>query len=267
MSFKDILFPPPAPSQKTISLNLKTFVPPPKPKPLFTPPVPKVTPTPQQYIQEALQEAVAKRKLLDDKKPLTAQKANKENNTTKEVTKNEIKTVEKKPKKKITKVLTKKETKKVIKATKSKKTRSLSKDPLANLLMTASSSLYPQSKPRNDAMKMIQQFYGKEFNTFTSTQKKFIKHNLNTIQKITQQTLSRNGYPSIARRTRQQGTNVVSFYLHPNGDITSLRLKSRIGYSALDDNTLKIIRIAYKDYPRPKTKTKITFYVNYRLYP
>jgi protein TonB len=75
-----------------------------------------------------------------------------------------------------------------------------------------------------------------------------------------------NGYPDIAVRTGQQGTNVVTFYLHPNGDISGLRLLRPMGYEALDKNTLEVIRIAYKDYPRPKEKTKITFFVTYRLY-
>jgi TonB family protein len=118
----------------------------------------------------------------------------------------------------------------------------------------------------NDASRMIDQLYGSEFDTFTPVQKKFIRKNLNLIHRITQRTLIQNGYPDIAVRTRQEGTNVVTFYLHPNGNISGLRLQSRIGYTALDQNTLQVIRIAYKGYPRPKTKTKITFYVRYRIY-
>ena len=113
---------------------------------------------------------------------------------------------------------------------------------------------------------MIRRLYGPEFETFSQTQKKFIKNNLSTIHRITQQTLTLNGYPEIAARTGQQGTNVVSFYLHPNGDISQLRLKRDIGYQALDQNTLDVIRIAYKDYPLPNKKTKIIFYVQYTLY-
>jgi TonB family protein len=113
---------------------------------------------------------------------------------------------------------------------------------------------------------MINQLYGKEFNGYSATQKKFIKHNLGIIHRITQKTLWRNGYPETARRTRQQGTNVVSFYLHPNGDISGLKLKKHIGYTSLDQNTLEVIRIAYKDYPLPNQKTKIVFYVEYSVY-
>ena len=96
--------------------------------------------------------------------------------------------------------------------------------------------------------------------------KKFIKHNLGNIYRITQETLWQNGYPETAKRTHQSGTNVVSFYLHPNGDISNLKLKKRIGYRSLDKNTLEVIRIAYKDYPLPNQKTKIIFYVEYSIY-
>ncbi len=140
-----------------------------------------------------------------------------------------------------------------------------SKDPLANAIMTSSTSIRPH-KSKHPAMRMIKQFYGSEFNSFTKTQKKFIEKNLGSIYRITQRTLTRNGYPRVAARTHQEGTQIVTFYLHPNGDISGLRLKQRVGYASLDNNTLKVIRIAYKDYPRPKTKTKITFYVEYSLF-
>jgi outer membrane biosynthesis protein TonB len=34
----------------------------------------------------------------------------------------------------------------------------------------------------------------------------------------------------------------------------------------LDQNTLEVIRIAYKNYPLPNKKTKIVFYVTYSIY-
>lgn len=154
---------------------------------------------------------------------------------------------------------------KLAKIKKQKSTKRHSKDPLANAIMSSSTSVRP-SKSRRPAMRMIKQFYGSEFNAFTPTQKKFIEKNLGSIYQITQRTLTRNGYPSVAARTHQQGTQIVTFYLHPNGAISGLRLKKRVGYASLDKNTIRVIRIAYKDYPRPKTKTKITFYVEYSLF-
>jgi TonB family protein len=112
----------------------------------------------------------------------------------------------------------------------------------------------------------VRKLYGTEYHQFTATQKKFIKDNLNIIQQITQGTLTRRGYPRGAGETGQEGVNVVSFNLHPNGDISNLRLKSRTGYRALDENSITLIRVAYKDYPYPSTTTKIVFYVHYSIY-
>jgi TonB family protein len=82
---------------------------------------------------------------------------------------------------------------------------------------------------------------------------------------LTQRALVRNGYPEVSVRMGQEGVNIVSFYLHPNGNITELRLEKAIGYTALDENTLRVIRIAYSEYPLPQMRTKIKFYVNYTI--
>ncbi|RUM75907.1 MAG: hypothetical protein DSZ12_02780, partial [Sulfurovum sp.] len=145
-----------------------------------------------------------------------------------------------------------------------RKKRTRRKNALARSLMQASTQR-SSHRASNTSMHMIERFYGSEFNSFTGTQKKFIEDNLNAIYRITQRRLTRNGYPSVAVRTHQQGTQIVTFYLHPNGDISRLRLKRPLGYASLDKNTLRVIRIAYKSYPHPKTKTKITFYVEYSL--
>jgi TonB family protein len=108
--------------------------------------------------------------------------------------------------------------------------------------------------------------YKDEFDHFTPDQKKFIRNNLNRIQAITQHYLTMRGYPLFAIQQHMQGVNVVEFYLHPNGDITDLKVISSSGFDVLDDNSLDTIRTAYKDYPRPREKTKIRFYIHYRLY-
>ena len=129
-----------------------------------------------------------------------------------------------------------------------------------------SSSSQPTTTSHSYPNKKIKKLYGSSFHNMTPTQKRFIEDNLDSIQEITQRTLTRRGYPQAAAKTGQEGTNVVSFNLHPNGDISNLRLKTRIGYRSLDENTLSLIRVAYKDYPYPKTTTKIVFYVTYTIY-
>lgn len=277
---------PPTTQEKKITLNLKQIVtapPTPKPQPVVIPPKPMPALPPPVLPQPIIEKKPepkpevqpVKEKILDESKKSFAQKSTEDNNVTK---------VEPKPKKKIVKKeIKKKPAKKVIKKkvvkkkrvakkrTKPRKARR-SKDPLANMLMGSGTSMHPKkrSRPSSNAgaygEQMIKKLYGPEFNTYSPTQKKFIRKNLSTIHRITQNTLTRNGYPSIAVRTNQQGTNVVSFYLHPNGDISGLKLKTPIGYAALDQNTLEVIRIAYKDYPLPNKKTRIVFYITYRLY-
>ncbi|WP_294957755.1 energy transducer TonB [Sulfurovum sp.] len=292
LAFEDLKFPtPPSPKSKKISLNLKQVItaPPARPalkpimpsRPKMQPVRPKLSqPKPQPVIQPKPKPAetvpvkktplkapapVAKKKLLDEKTRLVVEKKEREeNNVTKIVKKKE------KPRK-IVKQKVEKPRKKVARQSKPHRPRKPSRhrNRLASALMGSgrSVSLAP-SRPASASYssQMIQQLYGSEFDRFTPTQKKFIKKNLSLIHRITQRTLIQNGYPDVAVRTRQEGTNVVTFYLHPNGSISGLRLQSRIGYTALDNNTLQVIRIAYKDYPRPKTTTKITFYVQYSIY-
>lgn len=274
---------PPATQEKKMTLNLKQVntappapKPQPKPQPVVTPPMPKsvVSPpvVPEPVIEkkpEPKPEAPpVKEKILDVSTKRFAQKSPEDNNVSKPKKKEKKKIVKKEAKKK--KVVKKKTKPK--KAKKAKRAQR-SKDPLANFLRGSTKSFkYTKSPQRRQSSsgsygdRMIHTLYGPEFNTFSPTQKKFIRNNLGTIHRITQNTLTRNGYPSVAVRTQQQGTNVVSFYLHPDGDISGLRLKTPIGYASLDQNTLDVIRIAYKDYPLPNKKTKIVFYVSYRLY-
>ncbi len=97
-------------------------------------------------------------------------------------------------------------------------------------------------------------------------QRRFIDRNLRRIIQISQRTLNYLGYPETARHFRQQGTNVVEFWLHPNGDITGLHLRRRTGSSALDRRSIEVIKTASMYYPHPKVTTKIIIYVKYRLY-
>ncbi|WP_104579001.1 TonB family protein [Helicobacter felis] len=111
--------------------------------------------------------------------------------------------------------------------------------------------------------KDIDDLYGEEFGDLGTAEKDFIKSNLSEIGRITQKYLE---YPSAAGYLGQDGIDAVEFYLHPNGDITGLKIIMPSGYKLLDDNTLKTITIAYKDYPRPTTTTLIRIRVRYFIY-
>ncbi len=142
-----------------------------------------------------------------------------------------------------------------------KKRRNIQKKSLENFLLSEPIPL--DINMLDDITKSYLKLYGKEYNSFTKVQKVFLQRNLKDIGKITQRYLE---YPRIAIQTGQEGMNIVEFFLYPNGDISDLKLVHSSGYSVLDKNSLETIEIAYKDYPRPKIKTKIKIYIFYKLY-
>ena len=134
-------------------------------------------------------------------------------------------------------------------------------------------SLYEKNKQlqeeKNDIKKLDQmtqsylKLYGDEYFLLSKEEKRFLKTNLSRIGQITQRYLK---YPAISIRTRQKGINVVEFILYDNGDISNLMITDGSGYTALDKNTIRTIKIAYKDYPKPYQQIKIKIYVRYILY-
>ena len=171
-----------------------------------------------------------------------------------------------KPKK--TKQVRKKPVKKVIKKSLQDK---ILKDQIVNketsIQQKTLEDFLSQKDPVNEkTLSAIERLYGREFQSFTKVQKAFIEKNLNQFQQITQRVLNRLGYPPLAAKRRIAGTNVVEFMFYPDGSIRNLKITSSSGYSVFDNYSLELIEIAYKDYPRPKTATKLKFYVNYRLY-
>ena len=120
--------------------------------------------------------------------------------------------------------------------------------------------------PRGPDSRLIRSLYGSSYSRMSATQRRFIDENLRRILEISQRTLNYLGYPREAAHFHEQGTNIVEFWLHPNGDISGLRLRRRLRSTSLNRQTLEVIKTAYMHYPRPKVKTKIIIYVKYRLY-
>lgn len=171
------------------------------------------------------------------------------------------KKVIKKPKKILKKQKDFKKVKKEIKPQERRKT--VDKSSLENFLLE---NPVLDKELLDDVTKSYIKLYGDEYEKFTKVQKAFLQNNLKDIGRITQKYLSSKGYPRIAIRTKQQGVNVVEFFLYPNGDIKGLKVINSSSYRVLDENSIDTIKIAYKDYPRPKEVTKIRIYVHYRLY-
>jgi periplasmic protein TonB len=124
-----------------------------------------------------------------------------------------------------------------------------------------------QKEPINkEILNELSRLYGEEYKSFTKVQKAYLEKNLNNFQVITQRVLSRLGYPKLAAKLRISGVNIVEFMFHPDGSISDLKITNSSGYEIFDKYSLELIEIAYKDYPRPSTSTKLKFNVNYQAY-
>jgi protein TonB len=139
------------------------------------------------------------------------------------------------------------------------KTKSIQDKTLENFLS--------QKEPINkEVLNELQKLYGEEYDKFTKIQKAYLEKNLGNFQTITQRVLDRLGYPPLAAKLKIGGVNIVEFMFHPDGSITNLKVINSSGYAILDSYSIELIEIAYKNYPKPETSTKLRFYVQYRLY-
>ncbi len=230
------------PSKNTPGAPKPTLAGPQKPPTPPVPPTPPTPPTPPKPIEKPKPKPKPK---PEPKKPNHKHKA--------------LKKVEKVEEKKV--VEEKKEEKKI----EEKKLVKKEFDP--NQLSFLPKEVAPPRQENNKGLdnqtrRDIDELYGEEFGDLGTAEKDFIRNNLRDIGRITQKYLE---YPQVAAYLGQDGTNAVEFYLHPNGDISDLKIIIGSEYKMLDDNTLKTIQIAYKDYPRPKTKTLIRIRVRYYL--
>lgn len=85
------------------------------------------------------------------------------------------------------------------------------------------------------------------------------------MRRITQGVLDRYGRSRIPDSIRVNDTNMIEFYLHPDGSISDLRFLKNSRLSILDDTTREVIELAYAKYPRPQQKTLIRYRVWYNL--
>ena len=115
------------------------------------------------------------------------------------------------------------------------------------------------------AGKNIQKLYGDEFGKLSIGQQKYILDNQEIMRRITQQVLNRQARVSNINNLNVNRTNVIEFFLHPNGDMSDFKFLQKSGYFILDDITKATIEYAYSKYPRPSEKTLIRYNVLYNL--
>ena len=111
----------------------------------------------------------------------------------------------------------------------------------------------------------FQEAYGEAFGKLSEGEKQYIIDNQEIMRRITQEQLNRLGPVNIPRNLNVNTMNIIEFYLHPNGDISGLRIVNASGHQILDDTSLQTIEYSYHRYPLPKQKTLVRYKVGYYL--
>jgi len=111
----------------------------------------------------------------------------------------------------------------------------------------------------------LKELYGDEFGKLTPGQQKYLIDNQEIMRRITQEVLNRVARVNLSRDINVNSTNIVEFYLHPNGDMTDFKFLKKSGYYVLDDTTKETIEYAYSRYPRPNEKILVRYNVFYNL--
>lgn len=111
----------------------------------------------------------------------------------------------------------------------------------------------------------MKKLYGSDWNRLTHGQQKYMIDNQEIMRRITQSVLTRVASVNLSNKINVNRTNVIEFYLHPNGNMTDFRFLSKSGYFVLDETTKETIEYAYSRYPRPKEKILIRYNVYYNL--
>ena len=143
------------------------------------------------------------------------------------------------------------------------------KDPMAWMFEDKSTLEEKKNRPKvasgGSISQDIKELYGEEFGKLTPGQQQYIIDNQEIMRRITQQVLTRVARVNLPHDLNVNRSNVVEFYLHPNGDMTDFKFLSKSGYYVLDDTTKETIEYAYSRYPRPTEKTLIRYNVYYNL--
>ncbi|TKI70042.1 energy transducer TonB [Sulfurimonas crateris] len=122
-----------------------------------------------------------------------------------------------------------------------------------------------QSSGSSIGSSTLKELYGDMFGKLTPGQQKYLIDNQEIMRRITQEVLNRVAQVNLTRDINVNRTNVVEFYLHPNGDISDFKFLKKSGYYVLDDTTKETIEYAYSRYPRPDEKILVRYNVYYNL--
>jgi len=129
-------------------------------------------------------------------------------------------------------------------------------DSSANIEVQEKLPRYTQEQ-RDTLPPSVLHHYGEEFFALSAGEQHYIIDNLQRIRKINEIVGTRLLRERPDDEIDPDDSNVVEFYLNPDGTISDLHLqKNRIG-TALDELTLQTITLAHTKYPKPEQKTLI----------
>jgi TonB family protein len=148
--------------------------------------------------------------------------------------------------------------------------KEVKKDPLAWMSEDKSAEEVKDKKSEqqtgsNTINSDLKELYGSEFGKLTPGQQKYLIDNQEIMRRITQEILNRIARVNIRHDMNVNRTNIVEFYLHPNGDMTDFKFLQSSGYHILDTTTQETIEFAYSRYPRPTEKILVRYNVFYNL--
>lgn len=95
-----------------------------------------------------------------------------------------------------------------------------------------------------------------------SYQEKYEDENLSAIREAI---LSYLKYPPIARRMGWEGTVIVRFTLLPDGKLEESGIERSSGHGILDRSALEAVRLAHRNFPKPKDRVTIVIPIVYKL--
>lgn len=132
----------------------------------------------------------------------------------------------------------------------------LSKEPKG--ILSPSPVQKPFSEADSDALpQSVLRHYGEEFFDLSAGEQRYILDNLQKIRKINEVVGTRLLREKDNEEIDPYESNLVEFYLYPDGTISDLQLEhNRVG-SLLDELTLQTIDLAHEKYPKPAQKTLI----------
>lgn len=107
--------------------------------------------------------------------------------------------------------------------------------------------------------------YGEKFEQLSDGEKEYLNQNFKSLQRITQAVLDRWGKHRIPPDIVINDTNLVQFYLHPDGSMSDMTFVQKSKTDILNETTKETIELSYFKYPRPKEKILIRYRVRYQL--